>query len=180
VRRRGNQVHRYVCVVVGRLTLALSPHGRLRDRPTTPMRSGPTAETCLRRTCRFPFFCRYILRPRLPSTNRDSRRGEYGTCLASRPFLISTPRAGRTPGGLELLAPWASSRVSSVITLERAGWFVYRGLGYCGVKSPTCRAREALEEGVAWLVACPVAGYVQLPTTHASTCRVSLHRIYRT
>lgn len=76
--------------MVGRLTLALSPHRRLRDRPTTPMRSGPTAETCLRRTCRFPFFCRYILRPRLPSTNRDSGRGKYGTCLSPFSYLYSS------------------------------------------------------------------------------------------
>jgi hypothetical protein len=78
----------------------------------------------------------------------------------SRPFPISggpNPRWARAA-----LAPWASflllfpSRV--VYYTESSGWFVYWGLGYCGVKSPTCRPREALEEGVAWLVACPVAG----------------------
>jgi hypothetical protein len=36
--------------------VALSPHRRLCDRPTTAMASGPTGETCLRRTCRFPIF----------------------------------------------------------------------------------------------------------------------------
>ena len=106
-----------------------------------------------------------------PGTACSLGLGQLGpACHWAVPCSCRAKKAGFVPcrrasGCIDIY----TSRVSSVITLESSGWFVYWGLGYCGVKSPTCRAREALEE----------AGYVQLPTTHASICRASLHRIYR-
>ena len=158
-------MHRYVWVLVGRLTLALSPHRRLRDRPTTAMRSGPTQGTCLRRTCRFLFFL---------------------LGFRSRPSLSSCFSGGpNPPGGLELLHGLLSSlSVSSFFTCitthkggSLAGLFI-RASDTVG-SNPTCRAREALEEGVAWPVACPVAEYVQvpIPTSRASICRGPLNTI---
>ena len=113
-------MHRYVWVLVGRLTLALSPHRRLRDRPTTAMRSGPTQGTCLRGTCRFLFFL---------------------TGISLSPFSLLLLLGRAEPPRWARTTPWASffslcSSFLTCITTHRAGgWFVYSGLGYCGVKS---------------------------------------------
>jgi hypothetical protein len=139
-------VHRYVWVLVGRLTLALSPHRRLRDRPTTAMRSGPTWGTCLRRACRFPFFL-------LGFRSRPS--------LSSLPVLLgrAEPQVGSNYSmGFFLLSLFLpSSRVSLVHNPQGglAGWFVYSGLGYCGVKSDMPSPRSPRRRrGLACRVSC--------------------------
>lgn len=127
-------MHGYAWFLVGRLTLALSPHRRLHDRPTTAMRSGPTWETCLRRTCRFPFFL-------LGFRSRP-------TSLPLRFSGGPNPRWART-------APWASFFFFSLHVYRYHRALFIRASDTVG-SNPTCRAREALEGGVAWLVVRPV------------------------
>jgi hypothetical protein len=73
-----------ICLGSGRSfnAKALSPHRHLCDRPTTAMLRGPTGETC------FPVVSGFSY---------------WGFALALFSLLVFVQRAGRTPGGLELL-----------------------------------------------------------------------------
>jgi len=133
-------VHRYVWALVGRLTLALSPHRRLRDRPTTAMRSGPTQGTCLRRTCRFLFFL---------------------TGISLSPFSLllllgrAEPQVGSNYSMGFFLLSLCSSFLTCITTHRAGGWLVYSGLGYCGVKSDMPSPRSPRRRrGLACRVSC--------------------------